>query len=62
MVFDPSDPDIDMDSFQRRDWSYSICSSPGEGLRKHYLPTFLSHLEMASKSVALWTLIIKESL
>ena len=24
MVFDPSDPDIDMDSFRRQDWSYSI--------------------------------------
>ena len=33
MVFDPSDPDIDMDSFQRQDWSYSIYSSPGEELK-----------------------------
>ena len=24
MLFDPSDPDIDMDSFQRQDWIYSI--------------------------------------
>ena len=29
MVFDPSDPDIDMDSFQHQDWSYSMYSSPG---------------------------------
>ena len=24
MVFDPSEPEIDMNSFQRQDWSYSI--------------------------------------
>ena len=30
MVFDPSEPDIYMNSFQRQDWSYSIYSSPGE--------------------------------
>ena len=33
MVFDPSDPEIDMNSFQRQDWSYLIYSSPGEELK-----------------------------
>ena len=30
MVFDPSEPYIDMNSFHRQDWSYSIYSSPVE--------------------------------
>ena len=30
MVFDPSEPDIDMNSFHCQDWSYSIYSLPGE--------------------------------
>ena len=38
MVFDPSDPNIDMDSFQRQDWSYSIYSSPGEELKEALPP------------------------
>ena len=38
MVFDPSDPDIDMDSFQRQDWSYSIYSLPGEKLKEKLPP------------------------
>ena len=42
MVFDPSDPDIDMDSFQRQDWSYSIYSLPGEEL-KEALPYKMPH-------------------
>ena len=29
MVFDQSKPEIDMNSFQRQNWSYSIYSSPG---------------------------------
>ena len=33
MVFDQSEPEIDMNSFQRRDWIYSIYSSPGEELK-----------------------------
>ena len=38
IVFDPSDPDIDTDSFQRQDWSYSIYSSPGEELKEALPP------------------------
>ena len=38
MVFDPSEPEIDMKSFQRQDWSYSFYSSPSEEL-KEALPT-----------------------
>ena len=30
MVFDPSEPEIDPNSFVRQDWGYSIYSSPGE--------------------------------
>ena len=33
MVFDLSEPDIDMDSFHRQDWSYSIYSLLGEEIR-----------------------------
>ena len=38
MVFDPSEPEIDMNSFQRQDWSYSIYSSPGEELKEALPP------------------------
>ena len=38
MVFDPSNPDIDMNSFQGQDWSYSIYSSPGEELKEALPP------------------------
>ena len=38
MLSDPSDPDVDMDSFQRQDWSYSIYSSPGEELKASLPP------------------------
>ena len=30
IVFDPSEPMIDMQNFQRQDWGYSVYSSPGE--------------------------------
>ena len=30
IVFDPTEPDVDMNSFQRQDWRYSIYSSSGE--------------------------------
>ena len=43
MIFDPSEQDIDMKSFQRQDWSYSIYSSPGEEL-KEVLPPNMPHL------------------
>ena len=38
MVFDPSEPEIDMNSFQRQDWSYSIYSSPGEEMKEALPP------------------------
>ena len=38
MLFDPSEPEIDMNSFQRQDWSYSIYSSPGEELKEALPP------------------------
>ena len=34
MVFDPSEPEIDMNEFLRQDWSYSVYSSPGEELKE----------------------------
>ena len=46
MVFNPSDPEIDMKYFQRQDWSYSIYSSPGEELKEALppnIPTPLGH-------------------
>ena len=38
MVFDPTEPDVDMNSFQRQDWSYSIYSSPGEEAKEALPP------------------------
>ena len=38
MVFDPSETEIDMNSFQRQDWSYSIYSLPGEVLKEALSP------------------------
>ena len=38
MLSDPSDPDVDMDSFRRQDRSYSISSSPGEELKEALPP------------------------
>ena len=38
MVFDPSEPDIDMNSFHIQDWIYSIYYSPGEEIRKSFPP------------------------
>ena len=38
MVFDPSDPENDMNSFQRQDWSYSIYSLSGEELKEALPP------------------------
>ena len=38
MVFDPSDPEIDMNSFRRQDWSYSVYSLPGEELKEALPP------------------------
>ena len=46
MVFDPSEPEIDMNSFQRQDWSYLIYSLPGEDLKEamtHNMPNPLGH-------------------
>ena len=43
IVFDTSEPDIDMNSFQRQDWSYSIYSFPGEET-KEVLPPNMSQL------------------
>ena len=34
IVFDPSEPMIDMQNFQRQDWGYSIYSSSGEELKE----------------------------
>ena len=38
MVFDPSDLEIDMNSFWRQDWSYSVYSLPGEELKEALPP------------------------
>ena len=34
MVFGPSLPETDMDSFAKQDWNYSIDSTPGEELKE----------------------------
>ena len=34
MVFGPSLPETDMDSFAKQDWNYSIYSTPGEELKE----------------------------
>mmetsp|Transcript_11394 Transcript_11394/g.16562 ORF Transcript_11394/g.16562 Transcript_11394/m.16562 type:complete len:119 (+) Transcript_11394:1368-1724(+) len=34
MVFDPIEPEIDVNAFLRQDWSYSVYSSPGEELKE----------------------------
>ena len=38
MVFDPSEPEIYMNSFQRQEWSYSIYSQPCEDLKEALPP------------------------
>ena len=38
MVFDPSLPEMDMDSFAKQDWNYSIYSTPGEELKEELPP------------------------
>ena len=38
MLFDPSKPEMYMNSFQPQDWSYSIYSSPGEDLKEALPP------------------------
>ena len=38
MVFDPIEPEIDMNSFQCQDWIYSIYSSPVEELKEALPP------------------------
>ena len=39
MVFDPSEPEIGMDSFQHQDWRYLIYTIPGEELKESLPPT-----------------------
>ena len=34
MVFDPSDRDLDMSKFPKKDWSYSIYFTPSEELKE----------------------------
>ena len=38
MVFDPSLPEMDMDAFPKKDWNYSIYSTPGEELKEELPP------------------------
>ena len=38
MVFDPSEPQVDMSTFQKQDWGYPIYSSPGEELKEELPP------------------------
>ena len=44
MVFDTSEPDIDMNYFQRQDWSYSIYSLPGDELKEVLPPNMYQPL------------------
>ena len=30
IVFDPTTPEVDMDTLQKQDWSFSVYSSPGK--------------------------------
>ena len=54
MVFDPREPEIDMNSFQHQDWSYSIYSSPGEDLKEALPPNMTKPL-----SGEKWWLLIR---
>ena len=38
IVFDPTEPAVNMNAFQRQDWSYPIYSSPGEEAREALPP------------------------
>ena len=38
MVFDPSEPEIDINYFQHQDWSYLISPLPGEQLKEALPP------------------------
>ena len=38
LVFDPTVPEIDMDSFQKQYWTYSVYSNPGVELKEE-VPT-----------------------
>ena len=38
MVFDPSEPEIDMSKFPAEDWGYSIYLSPGEEVKETLPP------------------------
>ena len=49
MVFDPSEPEIDMNEFKREDWGYSIYSSPGEELKEELPPKMPKPLGKAFK-------------
>ena len=39
MAFDPSLLKIDMDTFLKKGWNYSIYSTPGEELKEELSPT-----------------------
>ena len=53
MAFDPSEPGIDMNVFQRDDSSYSIYSSPGKEAREILPPNAPNHWERDSQFGAL---------
>ena len=38
IVFDPTTPEVDMDTFQNQDWSFSVYSSPGEESKEEFPP------------------------
>ena len=62
IMFDPSEPDIDIKSFHLQDWSYLIYSSLVTKSGRLFHPACLSHLKMASQFVDLWMLTMQESL
>ena len=62
MVFDPSEPDIDMTPFNVKTTFTGFTPRLVKNSRTFYRPTCFSHLAMVSKYVVSWTLIILESL
>ena len=44
LVFDPTVPDIDMESFQKQDWKYYVYSTPGVELKEEVPPNITDPL------------------
>ena len=47
IVFDLTTPEIDMEIFQKQDWSFSVYKSPGEELKEELPPNMPEPLGLA---------------